>query len=305
MVKVSAPGKLILSGEHAVVYGHPALVTAIDRRLEITAGHIPLTPKSEFIFRIETKLHELLPASQNLFISSLSSQIPIGSGLGSSAAIAVAASAAFSYSQNHKLDLSTINEIAHELEKLHNKNDSGADATICTHGGFIWYVKESEQKKTFTPHTPKINLPEFLLIHSGTPKETTGELVQMVRQSLTDHPKKFSPILLEISAVTHEFRNFLYNSSSTPLSQLITANERLLEALGVVSLSTQDLIRQIEKLGGSAKISGAGGLSDGSGILLTYHPDLKVLQNFAIKHHLEYFRVKLGTPGVQLEESQF
>ena len=92
-LKFSAPGKLIISGEHAVVYGYPALVTAIDRRLSIEGSG-----KDDKI----------------------TSDIPIGAGMGSSAAFAVATSAL----RIKKIDLPKINELAYKLEKKHHGSRS-------------------------------------------------------------------------------------------------------------------------------------------------------------------------------------
>lgn len=102
-LKVSVPGKLILSGEHAVVYGYPAIATAINLRLTATrAGKIE-------------------------------SDIPIGAGMGSSAAFAVALSA-FKVGE---LNLEKINKFAYKLEKGLHGNPSGVDNTIVTYGGFL------------------------------------------------------------------------------------------------------------------------------------------------------------------------
>ena len=115
--RVSAPAKLILSGEHAVTYGNSAILVAINKRL--TASR-----------------------SQNGKIE-ITSEIPIGAGMGSSAAFSVATSAV----KLGKIDLEKINEMAYKMEKKFHGNPSGADNTICTYGGFLWYRKENENFK--------------------------------------------------------------------------------------------------------------------------------------------------------------
>jgi len=86
------------------------------------------------------------------------------------------------------------------------------------------------------------------------------------------------------------------------LRNYIKENEVLLEKLGVVSNSTIKLIRKIEKTGGAAKISGAGGKKDKSGILLIYHKDINKLKNFARKEKLELIEIQLGERGVRIEK---
>jgi len=87
------------------------------------------------------------------------------------------------------------------------------------------------------------------------------------------------------------------------LIELIRENERYLEELGVVSDYTIDLIKEIEKIGGAAKISGAGGIKDNSGILLVYHPDKEKLLNFAKEKKLTVLPAKFTAKGVRIEKN--
>ena len=83
---------------------------------------------------------------------------------------------------------------------------------------------------------------------------------------------------------------------------MVTINERLLEQLGVVSNSTQKFIRDIENSGGAAKISGAGGVKTGSGIVLAVHDDPQKLMALAKKYKHPSFQVTLGGEGVRREQ---
>ena len=85
---------------------------------------------------------------------------------------------------------------------------------------------------------------------------------------------------------------------------MITENEKLLETLGVVSESTVKLIRNIEKMGGAEKISGAGGRKVKSGIVIVYHKNAKRLLAFAKKNNLNLFSVKIGEEGVRREQKK-
>jgi len=265
-VKVSAPGKLILSGEHAVVYGYPALVAAVNKRLSVNE-------------RLEIK-----------------SDIPVGCGMGSSAAYAVAISTI----KLGDLDKEKINEMAYELEKKQHGNPSGADNTVCTYGGFLWYRKEVEGFKIFSQIEQKRSALELLVHNTGKPQELTGEMVSYVGELYKNSPKKISMILQDIEKMTRDFLKFLMGQEIN-LLELLKENERCLEELGVVSESTKKLVRDIEKIGGAAKVSGAGGKQGASGIILIYHPDMEKLRHFLSRRGREVMHVKLGEEGVRYD----
>jgi mevalonate kinase len=261
---VSAPGKIILSGEHAVVYGYPALVSAIDFRLMLDNS------------------------------GKISSKIPIGCGLGSSAALAVASSALKLAMKGCRWNLEKINQMAYELEKRHHGNPSGVDNTVVTYGGFLWYRKESESLKLFRSFKPKNKLANLYIINTGKPQETTGEMVSFIRSKYQENRKKVESIFKSIEGLTRLFLD-------APLPELIWENEILLEKLGVVSEKTKSLVKNIEKLGGSAKICGAGGIRTNSGVLLVFNKDREKMYNFAGKNNLDLFAVKFGEKGVKIK----
>lgn len=265
--KVSVPAKLILSGEHAVVYGYPAIATAINLRLTATKS------------------------------GKIESDIPIGAGMGSSAAFAVALSAF----KAGKLDLEKINSLAYKLEKGLHGNPSGVDNTVVTYGGFLWYRKEAENFKTFKQIESKIRLPRFFLLNSGKPEESTKEMVSFVADLYKRKKKPTEEIFKQIENVTKDFLGFLLKENGAELGNLIQDNEKLLEKLGVVSSKTKQIIRLIEKEGGSAKISGAGGIKSGSGMVIVYHKDTKKISLIAKKYGFDLSPIKLGEEGVRIE----
>lgn len=272
--KASAPGKLIISGEHAVVYGYPVLVTAVNKRLTavITGGR-----------------------------RKIESSIPIGCGMGSSAAFAVATSAARTFLKNKKLDLDEINKMAYKMEKKRHGNPSGVDNTISTYGGLLWFRKESESLKLFSSIKVKRTLPKIYLVDTGRPLESTKEMVAKVGRLYKKDPLNTEIVFRKIERVTRSFLKYLLGEGAINFQELIKENESLLEKLGVVSDSTVKLIKGIEKVGGAAKISGAGGWKDKSGILLLYHKNPEKLHIFAKKNNLNLFEVKLGEGGVRIE----
>lgn len=305
-VKVSAPGKIILSGEHAVVYGYPEILSAIDRRLniEIEEGgrELNVLPKEGKLlvgYALELIRDRLGVDEVKNPTVRIDSQIPIGCGLGSSAAFAVALTAAFFEFQKLPRSLKKINEIAYEIEKKQHGTPSGGDNTVSIYGGFLLYRKETDTFKAFLPLKTAV-VPKPFLINTGKPVETTGEMVDKVREFCLRFPGKVEKIFKEMEQITRNFLRFL-SGEEVNFGNLITRNERLLEQLGVVSVKTKDLIRKIEKIGGSAKISGAGGVKRNSGIILAYHPEPEILTDFAKQKKLEILEVKLGERGVRNE----
>lgn len=267
-IKASAPAKIILSGEHSVVYGYPAIAAAVNLRLSADSS------------------------------GKITSDIPIGAGMGSSAAYAVAKSAV----KVGKSDLEKINSLAYEMEKKQHGNPSGVDNTVVTYGGFLWYRKELENFKTFKSFLPKNKLPEVFILNTGKPIETTGQMVAMVHDAQVYRKSYFDRVFSGVEKVTKSFLKLLTDENNYDFGELICSNERLLEKMGVVSESTKSLIKKIEKMGGYAKISGAGGKKENSGILLIYHKDTEKLQDFAKNNNLALYKVKLGEKGVYFEK---
>lgn len=278
-IRVSAPGKIILTGEHAVVYGYPAILSAVDRRLVVQGWK----------------------TGRQTEIKVLTSDIPIGVGMGSSAALSVASAVAKIAIEKNRWNLDTINSAAYELEKKYHGNPSGGDNTVVTYGGFLWYRKETKAFKLFKQIVPKIKMPNFFLVNSGTPKETTAEMISKVANFYAKNPKKTIRLLTQIEKIAKDFLRLLIEGNGD-WAEPIIENERCLESLEVVSELGKKLIKRFEKIGGGAKISGAGGAAAGSGILLVYHRDEEKLRNFCETSNLEIFSVKLGEEGVRIEK---
>lgn len=269
---ISAPGKIIISGEHSVVYGYPALLAATDRRLEVNE-----------------KLEVL-------------SQIPLGCGMGSSAAYSVAISAMKMRMAGIDCSHNMIRKKADKMEKEFHSNPSGADVVVCTYGGYVWFQKKPNSTKNFLKVKAKNSFNNFFIHNTGKPAETTGEMVvEVVGKIYRDNEVKTENIFANIEGVTRSFLNHIAGRERVDLAELISENERLLEEMGVVSESTIDLIKQIEKIGGAAKVTGAGGRREASGLILIYHPEKEKLMNFMKKKGLEMDNIKLGETGVICE----
>lgn len=283
MITVSVPGKVILMGEHAVVYGKPALLAAINRRLTVTIkeGEVNAVGYIADIVRIVQNHFR----TKKRFHIRVSSDIPEGYHLGSSAAVAVGVIAATSYFLKKIWDPGLFNQLAYEAEKIKHGNPSGGDNTVVTMGGLIWYRKELDFLKSIWQLPFKPRLTKFFLMDTGKPRETTKEMIAYVaKQDVHD-------FLEENEKATKQIAVALKESDETLLIKAIRNGERSLERIGVVSKKVMPIIRSIEKAGGAAKILGGGGRKDGVGYLLCYshHPPKGSLP------------IALGEEGVRLE----
>lgn len=352
-IRVSAPGKLHLLGEHAVVYGKPAIIVAIDKRcfveitprkdkkIEIASHNLKVSKvfaEKEIIAKTENAqirwetyiknndipllkaitsnpldfpvivigetlkyFKESLPFG---FTLSIKSEIPIGSGMGSSAALSVSIAGAISLFFNKKLDKGAVNEIAFLSEQKKHGFPSGGDNSASCFGGLIWYRKETPDLKIIKPIPfafPQKLAKNFVVIHTGTPIESTGEMVSMVKALCQKNQGFVEKILSSQEKLTRELLSAIENGDNTLMIYIIRVGEKNLEDLGVVSSFSKAIIREIEKLGGAAKICGAGGTTKGSGIVLAYHKNPSILKQISSSFKLTQSKIMLGAEGIKEE----
>lgn len=315
MITVSVPSKVHLLGEHAVVYGKPALLAAIDKRVYVTIVSskikqivgakdyikevMRLLEILEAEIKKQTKLKKIPP-----YLLTIKSEIPVGSGLGSSAALSAGLTAALLSFQKIPWDKKIIFDIAYAGEKFFHGNPSGGDLAAVIEGGFLWFRKEFEFLKTFSPipFKPHKNIKQFILVNSGKPKESTREMVEKVSKLKIASPQKTKVIFNSQEELTKKMVIALRDGDEDLLIKCIKLGEENLEKLGVVSKKTQALIREIEKLGGAAKISGGGGIEKGSGMLLAYHKNIKRLLSHAKQKYLAILTIKIGGDGLRRDE---
>lgn len=314
MIKVSAPCKVHLLGEHAVVYGKPAILTTVNLRLTLT-----LTPEEKGIIRDDITNESLEKIKQIIepivktyakitnippYEIKVDSQIPIGSGLGSSAAISACYIAALLNFLKVKCDINTLNGLVYEAEKVFHGNPSGADNATIVFGESIWYRKESADLKLI--HLLPFSVPSkfadnFVLINTGRPKETTKDMVLMVKDLYDKNPTTVNAFLENQEKLVRSLLDILQNADEKEFIRIIREGEKNLESIGVCSSQVKKLIRQIEKAGGAAKICGAGGKTKATGIVLAYHQDKKVIEKIVKENSLNYFTAALGVEGLRQE----
>jgi len=309
-IQYSAPGRLFLSGEHAVVYGKPAIVSAIDKRLSITFTRAKKTKYTDAIFPIleQSALDFLnekkIPFSKTGYSYVVESSIPIGRGLGSSAAYCACISAGL-------LELFTgkewvreeVNRCAYKMEKYFHKNASGVDTSTSVMGGLIYYRKEFEFLKTISSlalKIPKKIIDSLLLIDTGKPAETSGEVIQSVGVLFNKQTKKIEAALNEMEKTTKRIIVSLMKEDVQFFKENIIANEKLLEQIGVVSPSTIHLLDELRKVG-VGKVTGAGGKKDASGYILFFCDDIHRCKQLLDEKSIQYMPFVTSYSGLVKE----
>ncbi|MBI2029275.1 hypothetical protein HYT02_02585 [Candidatus Gottesmanbacteria bacterium] len=307
-VTVSVPGKINLMGEHAIVHGKPALISAINWRLYATvkpSTNFSIKADSDLLINESVKIvcNKLKLTKKPKVIISVSSQIPIGRHAGSSAAVSVATLGALLYYLKKVWNPLLINELAYEVEKKKHGNPSGGDNTTVTFGGFIWYRKELEFLKSVwqLPFKPSKKLGSFILIDTGSPVEHTGEMIAIVSDFIKKNPDKAARLLDENERAVKDMTMALKTGDEPLLLQAIRNGQRTLEALGAVSLKVMPLIKDIEDAGWAVKICGGGGSKGPVGLMLCYTRDEKLIQKIAKKYKYIVHSIALGEEGVRLE----
>jgi len=315
MIIISVPSKVHLLGEHAVVYGKPAFLGAIDKRISVTIS----SSKTKQIQGDQTYIKEIKQLLEILereirnqtefkigesYSIKINSQVPVRFGLGSSAALSASFTAALLSFLKIPWSNKSVFDIAYEGEKFFHGNPSGGDLAAVIEGGFLWYRKDFEFLKTFSPlpFKPHKNIKQFILINSGKPEESTREMVEKAAKMRTAFPKKIQALFNSQEELTKQMVIAFKDGIEEKLMECVKLGEQNLEKLGVVGGKAKSLIRSIERIGGAAKISGAGGVKRGSGMLLAYHKDTGKLLNYVKQKKLEFLKIRIGVEGLRRDE---
>ncbi len=312
-ISYKAPAKVILSGEHAVVYGKPALICGLGKYIYVTVSDSGETDSQllegskPVIEAVSSYLQKKYPEKEfKVPFVSVKNDIPLGRGLGSSAAFAVALSAALlHYFLGEEPSKDTVNSLAYSAEKHFHGTPSGADNTTCCYGGLIFFRKEFEFLKTISALNAK--LPEeieskLLLIDTGKPEEPTSEMVKQVRIFYNKNPIEADEILCKIEKTTKRLVVSVIKEDTKAFREGLQENQNYLQQLGIVSEKAQKMLEQLKELG-TGKVTGAGGKNDGAGFILFYAQDTQKTIEYLEKNGIEYIPFIQDFHGVQYQES--
>jgi mevalonate kinase len=271
-----APGKIILFGEHAVVYGQPAIaipvldVNATARitpilntgsgKVRVQASDIGLDdlledlPKDDPLgTAIRLTLNEITPNHTPAFDIQIDSNIPISAGMGSGAAVTIAIIRALSAFLGHPLPNERVSELAYEVEKLHHGMPSGIDNTVVTFQKPVYFQRDEPIQ------TLSISHPTHWVIADTGEKTPTRETVTAVRKLYDDDPQTYEVTFTEIGSIVHAARQALSVGDLPFLGQLLNKNQQFLRDLQVSNPALENLIIAAREAGAvGAKLSGGG-----------------------------------------------
>ncbi len=256
----SAPGKIYLFGEHAVVYGEPAIACAIELRTRVTARSSQVISISSDIGTtgLDFDIHPYVSAAikklgtPNVSIE-VTSQLPVGSGLGSSAAVTIATLAAINLEFRLGHSDEEIAGMGHDIEKEVQGAASPTDTFVSTFGGVVEI-----------PSRKKLPLFDCGIVIGNTNKgaspKKTAKLVKQVAQLREKYPGSINPIIKTIGSLSKNGENLLAKKDYNSLGKLMNVNHGLLDALGVGTAELSSLVYAARDAGAyGAKITGAGG----------------------------------------------
>ena len=262
MITCSAPGKIFLFGEHAVVYGKTAMACAIDLRARVSlepAEHMHVRSDGDDASGINPKKHPYIAAvlelmrkrteMENLCID-IDSDIPVGSGLGSSAALVIALIKALDTYFNCGMTDEEIAATGHAAETAVQGRASPTDTFVSTFGGIVKI-----------PDRTRSDFPETSVVIGNTRRfSSTRRLVSNVAELKDTYPVIIDPIMETISSISKTGEKYVSEGNFKAVGELMNINQGLLDSIGVGSAELSALVYASRKAGAfGSKITGAGG----------------------------------------------
>ncbi len=280
LITVSAPGKLMLFGEHAVVYDRTFLVTAVDQRMFVTVEffeksefHLeapdvkvskykkPMSeigtgkiPKGAKFVEIAVKNYVDMYGFTSGFKITTKSEFSSHFGFGSSSASTVCILKALSELTNKKLSNKQLFDLAYKTVLDIQKKGSGFDVAAAIYGGTLYFVTGGKIIKS-------LNIKKLPLIvaYSGV-KADTVTLMNQVKEKAKKYPNIVDGIYNEIEKIIPLAQKVIIKNDWQTVGELMNINQGYLAALGVSTKKLFDMIYAVRNVGGyGAKLSGAGG----------------------------------------------
>lgn len=286
MTSASTPGKIILFGEHAVVYGRPALAVPVTQ-VQATATVIKNRRGTVWIkapdIGLDTELsalppdHPLAAAIRGVFSAlgmtrlptftlRVESTIPVASGLGSGAAVSVAIIRAISQHLGQPLSDEKVSSLAYEVEKLHHGTPSGIDNTVISYAKPVFFIK-GQPIETF-----QVGASFTIVIgDTGVPASTKGSVGE-VRKLWQAEPQRFEKIFDSVGEIVRKARAAIENCDVSALGPLMDKNHGLLQEMTVSTPKLDQLVDAARGAGAlGAKLSGGG---RGGNMIALVNPEL-------------------------------
>jgi mevalonate kinase len=267
----TACGKVILFGEHAVVYRRPALavpLTQVQATATVEPGEAGITidapdlqqtvsldrasPASPLaaIVRLTLAHLQLPPTSLKITINST---VPIASGLGSGAAVSTAIVRALAHWANVTLDEATVNALVFEVEKLHHGTPSGIDNTVIAYQQAVYFVRDEPIQLL------NVAIPFTVVIGNTGVAGSTKVAVSDVRKGWEADRAQYEAWFDQIGALVQQARSAIETGALDQLGPLMDQNQALLRNINVSGTELERLIAAAKDAGAAgAKLVGGG-----------------------------------------------
>lgn len=317
-MSASAPGKLLLLGDHAVVYGRPCLVTAVDLRYRATVETLPgdtveiLTPQLDAPRRVIATAVGSSAPRETAFVEAAVARVferagqqtglrvttagpPLSYGLGSSSAITVATVAALAALLDLDLTRAEQFALAYDAVLAVQGTGSGFDLAAALYGGTLYFVTGGKMIEPLTvPHLP------LVIGYSGS-KVGTVNLVAEVARRREQRPAVIDGIFDVMRHLVEDGRQQLVAGDWSAFGELMNLNQGLLDALGVNTPSLTRLIESARAAGAAgAKLSGAGG---GDCMYAVHSGKVDTIAAAISAAGGDVVAVPVHAPGVRLEDA--
>jgi len=265
MGKGSGHGKIIIYGEHFVVYGAPAIAAGIsnsadveviksDRNSIATDQHVI---KELSIAGIEGVLSAM--GIKEKYEVRLSGNLPTEGGLGSSAAFCVGLVRALADEKKMHLTPEQVNRFAYEGEKAFHGNPSGIDNYIATHRGVVEFTRGKSPLENKFLHLELENPLHFVVSMTGR-MGSTPKMIENVRKFKEEDEEEFGQLMDEYFKIATEGKKFLEKGKLDEIGTLMNENQELLAELGVSEEKNDEIVELAMKEGAlGAKLTGGGG----------------------------------------------
>lgn len=330
MVLVSAPGKVTLFGEHAVVYGEPAIAVAIDRRVRVRAerrddgtvrveardlvlagfkalftpnGSVVLEGESSKVLSALSYVKRAVEVVRDRFgvnvgaHMTITSEMPVGAGLGTSAAVAVSVVRAYSLLAGLDLSKDECAELGYQVELSVQGRASRMDTTTSAVGGALYI--DPRREKIYEALKGVEGL-RGLVVGYVNREASTGEMVDRVKKLKDAYPEVLDHVMRAVGEVSRRARGAIESGNVEEVGRLMNINHGLLEAMGVSTSKLSQMVYAARAAGAlGSKITGAGG----GGCVVALAPQREEEVIAALKAvGATAFKVSPTSDGVRVEE---
>ncbi len=256
-------GKIIFFGEHFVVYNKKAIVAGLEKGISVEIiknndGKIILEPVEyrDSREKIIKKVMDYFGVKEGVTLKKVVSEIPAGSGLGSSAAFSVAVARALNKEFKLEKTDKEICNAAYHGEIISHGTPSGVDNTASTFGGLIVFQKK--EKGNLIKKLP-LGTPLYIVIGNSGKKGNTKEIVSEIKKLKEKNPKIFENIFNAYSSIFENAETALKNGNIKRVGELMNINHGLLSSIGVSSIELEEIVYKSRANGAlGSKLVGAG-----------------------------------------------